>query len=144
MRSGGEKSEPAIYVDRPAEWEQETGNTLKLEPIPGGKDYIPKVDSLAASNTIGDSLWTSDVWAEHTHLVKFNIIEPVDSYLPKYNVKRDEWFKAITDTLTYNGKMYGLPKTGHPGDSYVGQPEDVRSGWHQAARHLRRDVRPGS
>src|SRR5205823_5721507 len=37
MRSGGEKSEPAIYVDRPNEWEQETGNKLKLEPIPGGK-----------------------------------------------------------------------------------------------------------
>ena len=119
MRAGGEKSEPAIYVQRPGEWEQETGNKVKLEPIPGGKDYIPKVDALAASNTIGDILWTSDVYSEHTHLVRFNVLEPVDDYLGPANVKKTEWFQPIIDTLTFNGKTYGLPKTGHPGDSYI-------------------------
>jgi ABC-type glycerol-3-phosphate transport system substrate-binding protein len=119
MRSGGEKSEPAIYVDRPTEWEQETGNKLKLEPIPGGKDYIPKIDALAASNTIGDATWTSDVWAEHTHLVRFNIIEPVDPFLDAFGVKKTEWLKPIVDQLTHDGKMYGLPKTGHPGEPFI-------------------------
>ena len=119
MRSGGEKSEPSIYVYRPQEWEQGTGNKVKLEPIPGGKDYIPKIDALAASGTIGDLTWTSDVYSEHTHLVKFKVLEPVDSYLSTFKISKDEWFKAITDTLTFDGKMYGLPKTGHPADAYI-------------------------
>ena len=119
MRAGGEKSEPAIYVDRPGEWEQETGNKVKLEPIPGGKDYMPKVLALAASNTLGDTLFTGDSYSEHTTMVRAGVIEPVDDYLPKYNVKKDEWFKTIVDTLTYNGKMYGLPKASNPAESFI-------------------------
>ena len=119
MRTGGEKSEPSIYQQRPDEWSQETGHKYKLEPIPGGQDYVPKLEALAASNTIGDLTWTSDVYSEHTHFVKYNVLAPVDEFLGPYNVKKTEWFQPIVDTLTYNGKMYGLPKTGHPGDSYI-------------------------
>ena len=119
MRAGGETGEPAIYDFRPKEWEQETGYKFKLEPIPGGKDYIPKIDALAASKTIGDLTWTSDVYAEHTHLVRFGVLEPVEDFLAPFNVKKSEWFPGITESLTFNGKMYGLPKTGHPVDSYI-------------------------
>lgn len=119
MRSGGEKAEPSIYVYRPQEWEEGTGNKIKLEPIPGGKDYIPKIDSLAASGTIGDLTWTSDVYSEHSHLVRFKVLQEVDSFMKTYKIPKDEWFPAITDTLTYDGVMYGLPKTGHPADSYI-------------------------
>jgi ABC-type glycerol-3-phosphate transport system substrate-binding protein len=52
-------------------------------------------------------------------MVRKGIIEPVDDYLPKYGVKKDEWFKTIVDTLTYNGKMYGLPKASNPAESYI-------------------------
>ncbi len=119
MRSGGDKSEPAIYVDRPAKWTEETGYKLVLDPIPGGKDYIPKIDSMVAGNTIGDALWTSDLYGEHTHLVSYKVIEPVDDYLGPHNIKKTEWFQPIIDAMTFEGKMYGLPKTGHPGDSYI-------------------------
>jgi ABC-type glycerol-3-phosphate transport system substrate-binding protein len=119
MRAGGEKSEPAIYVDRPGEWEQETGHKVKLEPIPGGKDYMPKILALAASNTLGDSLFTGDSYSEHTTMVRAGVIEPVDAYLTKYNIKKDEWVKAIIDTLTHEGKMYGLPKAANPADSFL-------------------------
>jgi ABC-type glycerol-3-phosphate transport system substrate-binding protein len=119
MRAGGEKSEPAIYVDRPAEWMQETGNKMELEPIPGGKDYVPKVMALAAGNTIGDALFTGDSYSEHTFLVRNDVIEPVDDYLGRFNVNKNEWIKAIIDTLTHDGKMYGLPKASNPADSFI-------------------------
>jgi ABC-type glycerol-3-phosphate transport system substrate-binding protein len=119
MRSGGDKAEAAIYVYRPQEWEQATGNKVQLEPIPGGSDYIPKILALAASGTIGDLTWDSDVYSEHTHLVENNVLFPVDEYLQSYHISKNEWFKAIVDGLTINGKMYGLPKTGHPGDCYI-------------------------
>ena len=119
MRAGGEKSEPAIYVDRPGEWMQETGHKVELEPIPGGKDYVPKIMALAAGNTIGDALFTGDSYSEHTFLVRNDVIEPVDDYLGRFNVKKSEWIKPIIDTLTHDGKMYGLPKASNPADSFV-------------------------
>jgi ABC-type glycerol-3-phosphate transport system substrate-binding protein len=119
MRSGGEKSEPAIYVDRPTEWEQETGNKVKLEPTPGGKDYVPKILTLAASGSLGETLFTGDSDSGHTHLVRSNVIEPVDAFLDAFGVKKTEWLKPIVDQLTHDGKMYGLPKTGHPGEPFI-------------------------
>jgi ABC-type glycerol-3-phosphate transport system substrate-binding protein len=119
MRTGGEKSEPAIYAFRPQEWMDQTGIKIQLEPIPGDSNYFPKLEALAAGGTIGDLTWTSDVASQHSHLVHFNVLEPVDSYLQTYKLSKDDWFSSITDSLTYNGKMYGMPKTGHPGDAYI-------------------------
>jgi len=119
MRSGGEKSEPAIYVQRPGEWEQATGNKVKLEPIPSGQDYIPKVEALAASNTIGDVVFTQCFQFEHNHLVKYKVLEPIDPYLGLLNAKKSEWFSSIIDTITFDGKTYGFPKMGHTLASYI-------------------------
>jgi ABC-type glycerol-3-phosphate transport system substrate-binding protein len=119
MRSGGEKSEPAIYVDRPNEWKQATGNDITLVPIPGDANYVPKVLTLAASNSIGDLLFTGDSYGEHHHLIQYGIIQQVDDYLATYHVSKDEWFKTTVDTLTVGGKMYGLPKASNPAESFV-------------------------
>jgi ABC-type glycerol-3-phosphate transport system substrate-binding protein len=119
MRSGGDKSEPAIYVERPGEWMKETGHKVELEPIPAGKDYAPKVISLSAGGTIGDLMFTGYSDATHLFFVKNNILEPVDDYLPKYNIKKNEWVKAIIDSLTTNGKMYGMPKASNPAEAYI-------------------------
>ncbi|HEY3082924.1 MAG TPA: hypothetical protein VGM69_23795 [Chloroflexota bacterium] len=119
MRSGGEKSEPAIYVERPGEWMKETGHKVELEPIPSGKDYAPKVISLQAGGTIGDLLFTGYSDATHLFFVKNNIIEPADDSMSKYGIKKSEWVKAITESLTTNGKMYGMPKASNPAEAYI-------------------------
>ncbi|HLH71916.1 MAG TPA: extracellular solute-binding protein [Chloroflexota bacterium] len=119
MRTGGDKSEPAIYVDRPGEWMQQTGHKIMLEPIPGDQNYVPKVLVLAASGTIGDLLFTGNSYGEHVHLVHSGIIAPIDDYLATYKLNKAEWFKTIVDTLTFNGKMYGLPKAANPAESFV-------------------------
>jgi ABC-type glycerol-3-phosphate transport system substrate-binding protein len=36
-----------------------------------------------------------------------------------YKISTDEWFKAIVDSISYDGQFYGMPKTGHPGDAYI-------------------------
>ncbi len=119
FRSGGEKSEPAIYVQRPQEWMDETGHKIKNEPIPSGKDYIPKVEALAASNTIGDVVFTQTFQFEHNHLMKYNVLEPCDPYMGPANVKKTEWFAPVVETISQGGKMYGMPKTGHPLGTYI-------------------------
>jgi len=117
LRGGGEQSEPAIYVMRPDEWAQETGNKVKREEIVG--DYVGKVLALAAGNTLGDVMFTGESLSQHSRFVRGNLIEPVEDYLGPFNVKKTEYVQAIVDTLTYNGKMYGLPKCGHPGACFI-------------------------
>ena len=119
MRTGGDKSEPAIYVERPGEWAQQTGHKVELEPIPSGKDYAPKVVSLAAGGTIGDLMFTGYSDATHIFYVKNNILNPDDDFMAKFNIKKNEWVKAIIESLTFNGKMYGMPKAANPAEAYI-------------------------
>jgi ABC-type glycerol-3-phosphate transport system substrate-binding protein len=119
MRSGGDKSEPAIYVERPGEWMKETGHKVELEPIPAGKDYAPKVVSLAAGGTIGDLLFTGYSDATHIFYVKNKILNPDDDFMAKNNIRKNEWVKAIVESLTFEGKMYGMPKAANPAEAYI-------------------------
>jgi ABC-type glycerol-3-phosphate transport system substrate-binding protein len=81
MRAGGDQSEPAIYVQRPAKFMEDNPNiTIELGPIPA-EEYEPKIIAAASAGTIGDVIWDSDVWALHTRLSKLGVIAPVDEQL---------------------------------------------------------------
>ncbi|MEZ4869712.1 MAG: extracellular solute-binding protein [Caldilineaceae bacterium] len=119
MRAGGDQSEPAIYVRRPEKFMEEHPNVkIELAPIPGG-EYDAKILTSASAGTIGDIIFTSDVWTLHTRLVKLGVIAPVDDYLSANGISKEEWLPAAVDTLTHDGTMYGLPKSSHPGESYI-------------------------
>jgi ABC-type glycerol-3-phosphate transport system substrate-binding protein len=118
FRAGGDKSEPAIYVERPGEWSQVTGHKIALEPIPSGKEYPPKIVALATAGNLGDLMFTSVSEANHFFFVQNKLIEPVDDYMPKYNIKKEEWVSAIIKTLTIGGKMYGMPKASNPAEAH--------------------------
>lgn len=119
LRAGGEKSEPAIYVQRPEEWIKETGHKIALEPIPGGKDYAAKAMSLAAGGTLGDVMFTGNSFGDHIRFVNAGMIAPIDDYANANGIKKTEWVKAIIEDLTINGKMYGFPKASNPAEAYV-------------------------
>jgi len=119
MRAGGDEGEPAIYVRRPATFMEEHPNIkIELAPIPGG-EYEAKALTSASAGTLGDVMWTSDVWTFHTRLVKLGVIAAVDDYLAAQGISKDEWVSGAVETLTHDGKMYGLPKTAHPGEAYI-------------------------
>lgn len=125
MRAGGEKSEAPMYVTRVEEFMKANPNIkVELGPIPGG-EYFAKVQTMAAAGTLGDTMWTADVWTEHTRFVKLNVIATVDEFLDKYKVSKKEWIPAVVDTLTHQGKMYGLPKCGHPGYAFLFYNEEL-------------------
>ncbi|HLH74558.1 MAG TPA: extracellular solute-binding protein, partial [Chloroflexota bacterium] len=119
MRTGGEKSEPGIYVYRPQEWEKATGNKVTLEPIPGDANYVPKLLTLAAAGTIGDLTWASDGHNEYRHLARAKVLEPLDDYLQKASQPKTQWLKPVVDTLSMDGKFWALPKAGYPGYSWI-------------------------
>jgi ABC-type glycerol-3-phosphate transport system substrate-binding protein len=119
MRAGGDESEPAIYVRRPATFMEEHPNIkIELAPIPGN-EYDAKILTSASAGTVGDCLFTSDVWTLHSRLSKLGVIAPVDEQLEAHGISKEEWLPAAVDTLTIEGVMYGLPKSSHPGESYL-------------------------
>lgn len=125
MRAGGDTGEPAIYVRRPETFMKDNPNVkVELAPIPGS-DYEAKALSAASAGTLGDIMWTSDVWSFHSRLVKLGVIAAVDDYLEKNGHSKDEWLPSAVSTLTHDGKMYGLPKCAHPGDSYLWLNHDL-------------------
>lgn len=125
MRAGGEQSEVPIYVTRPKEF-MEANPHIKVElaPIPGG-EYIAKVLTMAAAKTLGDVMFTTDVYTDHTRYVKSGMIAVVDDWLAANNHPKTEWLPACVDTLSHDGKMYGLPKCCHPGDAYIWINEEM-------------------
>lgn len=118
MRAGGYNSEPAIYNYRPAEFTEETGIGVKLEPIPGG-EYNAKIETLAASGTLGDNMFSSQSGWYHSRMVHFGVIAPVDEMMDAQGISRDEWLPATIGACTFGGKTMGLPKCAHPGYAYV-------------------------
>jgi ABC-type glycerol-3-phosphate transport system substrate-binding protein len=125
LRAGGENSEVPIYVTRPKEFMDANPNIkVELAPIPGG-EYMAKVLTMTAAKTLGDVMWSSDVWTEHTRMVKSGMIAVVDDWLAANNHPKTEWLKACVETLTHDGKMYGLPKCSHPGDTYIWINEEM-------------------
>ncbi|MCC9075185.1 extracellular solute-binding protein [Litorilinea aerophila] len=118
MRAGGETSEPAIYVHRPREFTEETGIQVELDPIPAG-EYWAKIETLAASNTLGDNMFTDNKNWQHNRAVHFGLIQDIDDFMEAEGISHDEWLPGVIGACIVDGKTYGLPKTGHPAHAYV-------------------------
>jgi ABC-type glycerol-3-phosphate transport system substrate-binding protein len=118
MRAGNETSEAAIYIKRPAEFTKETGIQVKLEGIPGG-EFMAKLEILAVSGTLGDNTFTTEASWHHSRLVHFGILLAMNDWMDKAGIKREEWIPSGIDSCTFNGTVYGLPKTAHPAEAYV-------------------------
>lgn len=118
MRAGGETSEVPIYVTRPNEFTEETGVQVQLEPIPS-EDYWAKIETLAASATLGDNMFTDEKNWQHSRAVHFGLIQDIDEFMEADGISHDEWLPGVIGTCIIDGKTYGLPKTGHPAHAYI-------------------------
>jgi ABC-type glycerol-3-phosphate transport system substrate-binding protein len=124
MRAGGETSEVPIYVTRPAEFTEETGVQVQLEPIPG-EEYWAKIETLAASATLGDNMFTDEKNWQHSRAVHFGLIQDIDDFMAAENISHDEWLPGVIATCIIDGKTFGLPKTGHPAHAYIWVNHDM-------------------
>jgi ABC-type glycerol-3-phosphate transport system substrate-binding protein len=70
-------------------------------------------------------MWSSDFAAYHSRIVKQGLIAVMDDYLAAHGKSKDEWIPACMATLTYEGKMHGLPKCCHPSACMIWINEDM-------------------
>lgn len=91
----GEEAPPGVKV------------TAELMPYP---KYMPKVKiALSAGADTYDIIWTENVGL--TTLASKGWLEPLDDYIQKYKDEFDfdDIPQSIWDTVTYKGKIYGIP-----------------------------------
>ncbi|MCD6520528.1 MAG: extracellular solute-binding protein [Anaerolineae bacterium] len=92
----------------------------KLEPIPGGDpEYVPKVMAMHAAGTIGDSCWTSIGSVNHYQYADMGITTPLDDLIESANFDKSAYYENAWPSASYNGKIYGLPETIHPGTAML-------------------------
>ena len=125
IQAGWVEAVPGMYARRPEKFMEENPDiVIEMVPIPGA-EYDTKLLTLASSGTIADTMHTSDVWTQHTRMAKLGVLRNVDDHLEAGGISKEEWLPAAVDTLTIDGKVFGLPKTCHPGDAYIWVNEDL-------------------
>jgi len=79
---------------------------VKYEPIPS--DYWPKLKTMMGSGTEPD-IFYMDIF-QFPFFAQQDVLAPLDDYMAKAGVSRDEFLDTLINAFTYKGKTYGIPK----------------------------------
>ena len=119
MRAGGDKGEAPIYVERPKEFMEANPNIkVELVPIPEA-EYYTKIQTMAAGGTLGDVIFAQDDYSQQRRHVVNGLLAVSDDWLAANSHPKTEWLPSVIDALTYEGKMYGLPKSASPSQAFI-------------------------
>src|SRR5205085_6151947 len=93
---------------------------FQIEGFPGDfTAYLQKVTVLAASNQLGDIIYSTTTSGLFDVLYTGKLLRAIDDMVKadKYDLK--VFYKPGIDLLTRGGKLYGLPNTCQPGSVVV-------------------------
>jgi len=98
-------------------FKEKTGITAIHEANPGEPEYWAKIQALHATKQAPDVIWASTGGA-FAFFARGVMLE-LDPLIigDKYNT--EDYVKAALDSLKYNGKLYGMPWGGHPGNGGI-------------------------
>ena len=94
--------------------------TIEFRPLPTTQtDSYPKLYTMYAAGNIGDLYSFDPVDYEFFRAVPQGLVKPLDDYIAadKYDVK--QFYETYMDLQRLNGKVWGLPAWGHPGDGGI-------------------------
>jgi multiple sugar transport system substrate-binding protein len=114
VRSGGDEELWKFFA--PKLKEKLPHVTYQVEGIPGDfTTFLQKVTVLAASNQLGDVIYSTTTSGLFDVLIVGKLLRPIDDLVKadKYDLK--VFYKPGIDLLTRNGKLYGVPNTCQPG-----------------------------
>jgi multiple sugar transport system substrate-binding protein len=96
---------------------QKTGITATHEANPGEPEYWAKIAALHATKQAPDVIWAST--GGLTSFAFKGVMAELDPLILGDKYDMEDYVKAGLDSLRYNGKLYGLPWGGHPGNGGV-------------------------
>lgn len=91
-----------------------TGNKGTHVSYGGEPEYWAKVQAQHATKQVADVIWAS-VGGFYTFANR-GVIAELDPLIQADKYQIEDYVKAGLDTLRYNGKLYGMPWGGHPGN----------------------------
>ncbi|HEY3111884.1 MAG TPA: extracellular solute-binding protein [Chloroflexota bacterium] len=94
--------------------------TIEFRPLPTSQtDSYPKLYTMYAAGNIGDLYSFDPVDYEFFRAVPQGLVKSLDDYIAadKYDLK--QFFDTYMDLQRLNGKVWGLPAWGHPGDGGI-------------------------
>jgi multiple sugar transport system substrate-binding protein len=94
-----------------------TGIKATHEANPGEPEYWPKIAALHATKQAPDVIWAST--GGITSFAFKGILAELDPLILSDKYDTEDYVKAGLDSLKYNGKLFGLPWGGHPGNGGI-------------------------
>ncbi|MBX3014142.1 MAG: extracellular solute-binding protein [Caldilineaceae bacterium] len=92
--------------------EQNPGITLRIDELDAAEMFA-KIYAMAAGGTLGDVVWTYlNTVTEH---LQKKVIAPLDDIIASNSFDTSVFWPSILQTLTVDGKLYGIPNHGHYG-----------------------------
>jgi multiple sugar transport system substrate-binding protein len=93
---------------------QQTGITVKHVSYGPEPDYWAKVQALHATGQVADVVWAST--GNLHNFANRGILAELDPLIAADHYDLSDYVKAGLDSLSLNGKLYGMPWGGHPGN----------------------------
>lgn len=93
---------------------QQTGITVKHVSYGPEPDYWAKVQALYATGQVADVVWAST--GNLHNFANRGILAELDPLIAADHYDLSDYVKAGLDSLSLNGKLYGMPWGGHPGN----------------------------
>lgn len=91
--------------------------TIEFRPLPTSQtDSYPKLYAMYAAGNIGDLYAFDPVDYEFYRAVPQGLVLALDDYISRDNYDTKQFFEIFMDLQMLNGKTWGLPSWGHPGD----------------------------
>jgi len=109
------QQEDALYdMQMPEFMEENPDIEIVKESFPGG-EYVAKVSTMLAGNTLGDAVWSALGGATINFMWAQGIVAPVDDLAASNNVDLSQWYEGCINAITVEGNLLGLPFKAHPG-----------------------------
>lgn len=94
--------------------------SIEFRPLPTSQtDSYPKLYAMYAAGQIGDLFSFDPVDYEFYRAVPQGLVKPLDDYIAADKFDPKQYFDTYWDLQKLNGKVWGLPAWGHPGDGGV-------------------------
>src|SRR5262249_24538863 len=95
-------------------FQQQTGIKIKHVSYGGEHDYWSKVQALHATGQVADVIWAST--GNLHNFANRGILSELDSLIAADKYDLSDYILAGLQSLSLNGKLYGMPWGGHPGN----------------------------
>lgn len=91
--------------------------TVQFRPLPTSQtDSYPKLYAMYAAGNIGDLYSFDQVDYEFYRAVPQGLVRAVDDFIASDKYDPGQFYKPFWELQKLNGKVWGLPSWGHPGD----------------------------